>query len=41
MNIRYMVELTDGERTRLQESTGGGAARVRRVKRAQILLAAH
>ena len=41
MNVRYMVELTDGERTQLQELTGGGDARVRRVKRAQILLAAH
>ena len=41
MNVRYMVELTDGERAQLQELTGGGDARVRRVKRAQILLAAH
>ena len=40
MNVRYRVELTDGERTRLQELTRGGDARVRRVKRAQILLAA-
>ena len=40
MNIRYRVELTDGERGQLQELTSGGDARVRRVKRAQILLAA-
>ena len=41
MNIRYRVELTDGERAQLQELTSGGDTRVRRVKRAQILLAAH
>ena len=35
-----MVELTDGERQQLQELTGSGNARVRRVERAQILLAA-
>ena len=40
MNIRYIVELRDEERAQLQELTGGGKARVRRVKRAQILLAA-
>ena len=40
MNIRYIVELSEEERTRLHEMTGGGHARVRRVKRAQILLAA-
>ena len=40
MNVRYMVELTDEERAQLQELTGSGKARVRRVKRAQILLAA-
>ena len=40
MNIRYIVELRDEERAQLQELTGGGNARVRRVKRAQILLAA-
>jgi len=40
MNIRYIVELNEEERTRLHELTGGGHARVRRVKRAQILLAA-
>ena len=40
MNIRYIVELRDKERAQLQELTGGGKARVRRVKRAQIPLAA-
>ena len=40
MNIRYIVELSEEERARLHELTGGGQARVRRVKRAQILLAA-
>ena len=40
MNIRYIVELGDEERAGLRELTGGGEARVRRVKRAQILLAA-
>ena len=40
MNIRYVVELSDEERTQLQELTRRGQARVRRVKRAQILLAA-
>ena len=40
MNIRYIVELSEEERTQLHEFTGGGQARVRRVKRAQILLAA-
>ena len=40
MNIRYIVELSEEERTQLHELTGGGQARVCRVKRAQILLAA-
>ena len=40
MNVRYLVELTDEERAQLQELTGRGNARVRRVKRAQILLGA-
>ena len=40
MNIRYIVELDEEERMQLQELTGAGKARVRRVKRAQILLAA-
>ena len=39
MNIRYIVDLSEEERMRLQELTGGGKARVRRVKRAQILFA--
>ena len=34
-----MVKLTDEERTQLQELTDGGDARVRRIKRVQILLA--
>lgn len=41
MNVRYIVELTDEERTELQRPpVGGGKAPVRRVKRAQVLLAA-
>jgi len=40
MNIRYIVELDEEERMQLQALTGAGKARVRRVKRAQILLAA-
>ena len=40
MNIRYIVELSEEERTRLHELTSGGQARVRRVKRGEILLAA-
>ena len=40
MNIRYIVELSEEQRTQLHELTGGGHAGVRRVKRAQILLAA-
>ena len=40
MSIRCMVELIDGERAQWQELTRGGDARVRRVKRAQILWAA-
>ena len=40
MNIRYIVDLSEEQRTQLHELTGGGQARVRRVKRAQILLAA-
>ena len=34
MNIRYIVELDEEERMQLQELTGAGKARVRRVKRA-------
>ena len=40
MNIRYRVELNEDERAALKELTSGGKAAVRRVKRAQILLAA-
>ena len=40
MNIRYVIELADEERTQLQELTRSGQAQVRRVKRAQLLLAA-
>ena len=40
MNIQYIIALSDEERARLQELTRSGQARVRRVKRAQILLAA-
>ena len=40
MNIRYIVELDDAQRMQLQELIGAGKARVRRVKRAQILLGA-
>jgi transposase len=41
MNIRYRVQLTDQERAELQELLTGGEQAVRRVKRAQILLASH
>lgn len=40
MNIRYVVELSDAERAELRELIAGGRQPVRRVKRAQILLAA-
>lgn len=40
MNIRYVVTLSDEERDELQTLVGGGKAAVRRLKRAQILLAA-
>ena len=40
MNIRYIVELRADERATLQELISGGQSAVRRVKRAQILLAA-
>ena len=40
MNVRYIVELTPEERESLHELVRGGQERVRRVKRAQILLAA-
>jgi transposase len=40
MNIRYRVTLTSDERHQLQALTSGGQGAVRRLKRAQILLAA-
>lgn len=40
MNIRYRVTLTEEERTQLETLVKGGKGRVRRLKRAQILLAA-
>jgi len=40
MNIRYRVTLTSDERERLEALVGGGKGAVRRIKRAQILLAA-
>jgi transposase len=40
MNIRYRVTLTADERKELQDLVSGGKVAVRRIKRAQILLAA-
>jgi transposase len=40
MNIRYRVTLTGDEREQLQNLVSGGKGAVRRLKRAQILLAA-
>lgn len=40
MNIRYIVDLNDQERSTLQAMVAGGKAAVRKLKRAQILLAA-
>jgi len=40
MNIRYLVTLTAGERHQLQGLLSGGQGAVRKMKRAQILLAA-
>ncbi|HEY6108538.1 MAG TPA: IS630 family transposase, partial [Gemmatimonadales bacterium] len=40
MNIRYRVTLSSEERTELEALIGSGKAAVRRVKRAQVLLAA-
>jgi transposase len=40
MHIRYRVELDESERQRLEALVAGGRHAVRRVKRAQILLAA-
>src|ERR671933_2326031 len=40
MNIRYRVELSEAERTQLQSLLSGGRHAARKLKRAQILLAA-
>jgi transposase len=40
MNIRYRVTLTADERQQLKDMVAGGKGAVRRIKRAQILLAA-
>lgn len=40
MNLRYRVKLSEAERFELKRLIAGGKAPVRRVKRAQILLAA-
>ncbi len=41
MNVRYIVELSDADRQGLEKLVGQGTERVRRVKRAQVLLASH
>jgi len=40
MNIRYRVDLSDEERTQLTALLNGGKHAARKIKRAQILLAA-
>jgi transposase len=40
MNVRYRVDLEEGERQQLEALIAGGCRAVRKVKRAQILLAA-
>jgi transposase len=40
MNVRYIVELESSERQQLEALVAGGRCAVRRIKRAQILLAA-
>jgi hypothetical protein len=40
MNVRYRVDLEEGERQQLEALVTGGHRGVRRVKRAQILLSA-
>jgi hypothetical protein len=40
MNIRYRVELNEGERAQLTAMLGGGKHAARKLKRGQILLAA-
>lgn len=39
MNVKYIVELTEDERAELHEFVGSGSRLVRKVKRAQVLLA--
>ncbi len=41
MNIRYRVELSEAERTQLAALLGGGKHPARKLKRAQILMAAN
>ena len=41
MNIRYRVELSEAEQTELKTLVSGGKHAARKIKRAQILLAAH
>ena len=40
MTVRYCVHLSEGERGALHALNGGGRQAVRKIKRAQILLAA-
>ena len=40
MNVKYRVELTETERAELRDFVNGGSQKVRKVKRAQVLLAA-
>ena len=40
MNIRYRVDLNEAEHTQLAALLNGGTHAVRKIKRAQILLAA-
>jgi transposase len=40
MNVKYQVDLDQGEREQLRSLSSGGKIAVRRLKRVQILLAA-
>jgi len=40
MNVRYRVELSQSERAELMQLLSGGKQAARKIKRAQILLAA-
>ncbi len=40
MNVQWVVELTDDERATLRQLVKGGSTKVRKIKRAQIILAA-